>query len=165
LEVITNIAQRIENENRALMKKNAELKKEYENQENDRELLLKQLVMLKKENSKVKEEIDYYNKIVEENKEEEEEVPTVNSPNKSPEEQPNSRTLLNSRKSQRRGDNLRGTESMRQSANTLNIDSTSKMHEIGGGYYQKPQETEEDKIHRYERIIDKLKKTLEFERK
>lgn len=47
LEVITNIAQRIENENRNLMKKNSELKKEYQNQENDRELLLKQLVMLK----------------------------------------------------------------------------------------------------------------------
>ena len=47
LEVITNIAQRIENENRTLMKKNSELKKEYQNQENDRELLLKQLVMLK----------------------------------------------------------------------------------------------------------------------
>lgn len=147
------------------MKKNSELKKEYENQENDRELLLKQLVMLKKENAKVKEEIDYYSKIVEENKEEEEEIPTLNSPNKSPENQPNSRTLLNSRKSQRKGNNLRGTESMRQSSNTLNIDPTSRMDEFAGGYYQKPQETEEDKIHRYERIIDKLKKTLEFERK
>lgn len=57
LEIITNIAQRIENENRTLMKKNSELKKEYQNQENDRELLLKQLVMLKKENGKIKEEI------------------------------------------------------------------------------------------------------------
>ena len=47
LETITNVAQRIENENRALMKKNSELKKEYQSQENDKELLLKQLVMLK----------------------------------------------------------------------------------------------------------------------
>jgi chromosome segregation ATPase len=69
LEVITNIAQRIENENRTLMKKNSELKKDYQNQENDRELLLKQLVMLKKENGKIKEEIDYYGMIIEEKKE------------------------------------------------------------------------------------------------
>lgn len=41
LELITNIAQRIENENRNLMDKNRELKAEYKAQENDRELLLK----------------------------------------------------------------------------------------------------------------------------
>lgn len=41
LELITNIAQRIENENRNLMDKNRELKAEYKAQENDWELLLK----------------------------------------------------------------------------------------------------------------------------
>ena len=40
----------------------------------------------------------------------------------------------------------------------------------GGEYFAKsfgpgPQESEEDKIHRYERIIEKLRKTLDFERK
>lgn len=72
LEAITQIAQRIENENRSLMDKNRELKAEFQAQENDRELLLKQLVLLKKENAKVQEEIDYYNKIIEENEPEEE---------------------------------------------------------------------------------------------
>lgn len=45
LELITSIAQRIDNENRLLIKKNAELKAEYKAQENDRELLVRQLVM------------------------------------------------------------------------------------------------------------------------
>lgn len=66
LELITNIAQRIDNENRALMKKNQELKGEYRAQENDRELLVKQLVMQKKENAKVREEIEFYDRIIQE---------------------------------------------------------------------------------------------------
>ena len=44
LETMTQIAQRIDDENRALMKKNAELKIEYLSQENDRDLLLTQLL-------------------------------------------------------------------------------------------------------------------------
>lgn len=48
------------------MEKNRELKAEYKAQENDRELLLKQLVLLKKENAKIEEEIDYY-KVIEKN--------------------------------------------------------------------------------------------------
>jgi len=46
---MTQIAQRIDDENRSLMKKNAELKIEYLAQENDRDLLLKQLIHQKKE--------------------------------------------------------------------------------------------------------------------
>ena len=64
LELITNIAQRIDNENRALMKKNQELKGEYKAQENDRELLVMQLVMQKKENAKIREEIEFYERII-----------------------------------------------------------------------------------------------------
>lgn len=41
LELITSIAQRIDNENRLLIKKNAELKQEYKAQENDRGLLVR----------------------------------------------------------------------------------------------------------------------------
>ena len=76
LELITNIAQRIDNENRALMKKNQELKGEYKAQENDRELLVKQLVMQKKENAKIREEIEFYERIIQEkgNEDDEEEV-------------------------------------------------------------------------------------------
>lgn len=66
LELITNIAQRIDNENRSLMKKNSELKSEYKAQENDREILVKQLVMQKKENAKIQEEIELYTRVIEE---------------------------------------------------------------------------------------------------
>ena len=71
LELITNIAQRIDNENRDLVKKNQKLKSDLRAQENDRELLVKQLVMQKKENSKVKEEIDFYDNMINEKDEDE----------------------------------------------------------------------------------------------
>lgn len=45
LDLITELAQRFDNENRLLIKKNAELKQEFKSQENDRELLVRQLVM------------------------------------------------------------------------------------------------------------------------
>ena len=44
LETMTQIAQKIDDENRGLMKKNSELKIQYLSQENDRDLLLKQLI-------------------------------------------------------------------------------------------------------------------------
>lgn len=53
LELITNIAQRIDNENRALIKKNSSLKSDFRSQENEREMLVKQLVIQKKENQKL----------------------------------------------------------------------------------------------------------------
>lgn len=46
------------------MKKNQELRNEYKAQENDRELLVKQLVMQKKENQKAKEDIDFYERLI-----------------------------------------------------------------------------------------------------
>ena len=58
LETMTQIAQRIDDENRALMKRNAELKIEYLSQENDRDLLLKQLIFQKKESQKLKQHAD-----------------------------------------------------------------------------------------------------------
>ena len=71
LELITNIAQRIDNENRALLRKNQELRTEYRKQENDREMLVKQLVMQKKENAKVREQIEVYQRLIDQKKEEE----------------------------------------------------------------------------------------------
>lgn len=55
---MTQIAQKIDDENRALMKKNAELKIEYLSQENDRDLLLKQLIFQKKESQRIKTQAD-----------------------------------------------------------------------------------------------------------
>lgn len=54
LETMTQIAQKIDDENRGLMKKNSELKIQYLSQENDRDLLLKQLIFQKKENQRLR---------------------------------------------------------------------------------------------------------------
>ena len=62
---MTQIAQKIDNENRELIKRNAELKIEFKSQENDRELLLKQIIFQKKENQKLKEELDRVKKVAE----------------------------------------------------------------------------------------------------
>jgi hypothetical protein len=167
LETITNVAQRIENENRTLMKKNSELKKEYQSQENDKELLLKQLVMLKKENSKIKEEVDFYNKIIEEKdpRDINGNIDIPDSPDKHRTDEKSSkghsRTLLGSRANQKRGEGMNVPGSMRQSAQTFNMDPEF----VAQTYMQKPPETEEEKVKRYERIIEKLKKTLDNERK
>jgi len=64
LELITSIAQRIDNENRILIKRNTELKQQFKAQENDRELLVRNLVMQKKENQKYKDEIEDFKKII-----------------------------------------------------------------------------------------------------
>jgi len=53
LELITNIAQRTETENRDLSKRNSNLKSKFEKQETDREFMVKQLVLQKKENAKI----------------------------------------------------------------------------------------------------------------
>ena len=51
---MTQIAQKIDDDNRMLMKKNGDLKIQFLSQNNDRELLLKQLVFQKKENQRLK---------------------------------------------------------------------------------------------------------------
>lgn len=57
-----------------MLKKNAELRQEYKAQENDRELLVRQLVMQKKENKKYKDEIEEFKKYINEKKEDEEQI-------------------------------------------------------------------------------------------
>lgn len=74
LELITSIAQRIDNENRLLIKKNTELRQDYKTQENDRELFVRQLVMQKKENQKYKDEIEEFRKLIEAKEMDEEEI-------------------------------------------------------------------------------------------
>lgn len=55
LETMTQVAQKIDDDNRVLMKKNQELKIQFLSQENDRELLLKQLIYQKKESVRLRE--------------------------------------------------------------------------------------------------------------
>lgn len=60
LDLITNIAQRIDSENNELRKKNAMWKTKYKEQQIEREKLVKQLVMQKKENQKLYDGIKDY---------------------------------------------------------------------------------------------------------
>jgi len=50
---MTQVAQNIDDDNRVLTKKNQELKIQYLSQENDRDLLLRQLIHQKKESAKL----------------------------------------------------------------------------------------------------------------
>ena len=50
LELITSMAQRIDNENRQLIRKNGELKQNFNQQEEDREKLVRELVEQKAKN-------------------------------------------------------------------------------------------------------------------
>eukprot|EP00347_Sterkiella_histriomuscorum_P016962 403351189 len=172
LELITNIAQRIDNENRALMKKNQELKGEYRTQENDRELLVKQLVMQKKENAKIREEIEFYDRIIEEKRDEQGEdeefdVETAsnaynNNNMQSKMSGKRDMSAINN-KNQRSQLNTRGTN--RSSSNANHMPQTIQPQ--GPLIYQphRKVESEEEKVKRYERVIEKLKKMLDHERK
>lgn len=51
---MTTMAQKIDDDNRKLMKKNGELKIQYLSQMDDRDLLLKQIIFHKKENQSIK---------------------------------------------------------------------------------------------------------------
>lgn len=66
LEWIKDIAQKIDQENHTLMKKHMELKAQYATQENDREILLREVILKKKKNAILKSQIDQYEKILEE---------------------------------------------------------------------------------------------------
>ena len=133
LELITNIASRIEKENRMLMKKNKELKNDYRAQENDRKLLLTQLVLLKKENAATQEEIDYYSRVIEKEDDQKEEG--------------------GANKLSKNG--LRSSSTLKAAHTTMDAKKRLDMK----------QESEQEKIARYERIIEKLRRTLDGERK
>lgn len=78
---MTQIAQRIDDENRTLMKKNAELKIQYMSQENDRDLLLKQLIVQKKEQNRLRRVLDEERTKAEELEKRQEQENTINNLN------------------------------------------------------------------------------------
>ncbi len=65
MEWIKNIAQKIDKENHDLMKQFMELKAKYYTQESDREMLLKQLIIKKKKNAVLKNQLKHYEKLLE----------------------------------------------------------------------------------------------------
>lgn len=66
LEWIKNIAHKIDLENQTLMKKFSTLKSEFEIQEKDKDLLMKELLMKKKENAVLKSQVEQYEKLLNE---------------------------------------------------------------------------------------------------
>lgn len=64
LELITSMAQRIDNENRSLIKKNSELKQNFNQQEEDREKLVRELVEQKAKNKTMQQEIEEFKQII-----------------------------------------------------------------------------------------------------
>ena len=68
---MSQMAQKIDEDNQILMKKNQELKIQYLSQENDRELLLQQIIHYKKESQKIKEQHEALKRKVEEARSEE----------------------------------------------------------------------------------------------
>ncbi|CAD8199938.1 unnamed protein product [Paramecium pentaurelia] len=64
LEWIKKIAQKIDDENHQLMQKYKELKVEYQTQERDRDMLMKELIIKKKENAILKSQIQQYEKLL-----------------------------------------------------------------------------------------------------
>lgn len=74
LELITSMAQRIDNENRQLIRKNNELKQNFKGQEVDREKLVRELVEQKAKNKTMKAEIEEFKSIIAEKQGLEEQV-------------------------------------------------------------------------------------------
>ena len=74
LELITSMAQRIDNENRQLIRKNGELKQNFNQQEEDREKLVRELVEQKAKNKTMQTEIEEFKRIIAEKEGLEEQV-------------------------------------------------------------------------------------------
>ena len=74
LELITSMAQRIDNENRDLIRKNTELRRNFHQQEEDREKLVRELVEQKAKNKQTSGEIEEFRRIIAEKEGLEEQV-------------------------------------------------------------------------------------------
>ena len=67
MEILTSVGQKIDMENRKLTKQNQELSVQYKAQDNDKTLLTRQILIEKQRSETLKEQIDTYQKALEEN--------------------------------------------------------------------------------------------------
>lgn len=158
LDLITELAQRFDNENRLLIKKNAELKQEFKSQENDRELLVRQLVMQKKENQKYKQEIEEFKNFINDRNQDEEQIDINKLVNEADSKMPPIQSkLMQSRlnnQTDRSKPPLGAPSNLGGPADdNLTLQGIPRI------------ETDEDKIQRYERVIDHLKKMIDTVKK
>ena len=186
LELITNIAQRTETENRDLQRKNKGLKSKFEKQETTRELLVKSLVLQKKENKKMQQEIQAYKKeLVELEKAREEQkvdLDNIEEPKlfgKDPRVRASNAGFksMQSGKGQRSATGDVGSEMNRRTANfsattgrsthAAALSRAASNQASGPLVYMPPRkvETEEEKLLRFDRVMEKLRKMMQHERR
>ena len=173
LELITNIAQRIDNENRALTKKNAQLKSDFKAQENEREMLVKQLVIQKKDNQKIRDEITTLKGTLKDQEaaKKEQEIDLDNMEDQETKLFGTTKMSMHPPPSDmgRRTGNMSATLAGRSThltgAGTM---SRGALHQQSGPLVYVPPrkvETEEEKLRRYDRVMDKLRKMMQNERR
>lgn len=179
LELITNIAQRTNTDNRELRKKNQQLKSQFQKQEKDREQLVKALVLQKKENQKIQQEISQFKKELRELQKarEEQKVDLDNI------EEPKlfGSTKVTATKSVKKESAYAPSEQNQRTANFSATTAGRSTHMTAGGglsraasnqhsgplVYVAPRkvETEEEKLRRYDRVMEKLRKMMQHERR
>lgn len=162
LDLITNIAQRIDGENHHLREKNATLKANYKEQQIEREKLVKQLVLQKKENQKLSDGIKEYQVELQKAEADRDEEPV--DLDKIAEEQQDIVSKKTQAKSQMTmNQNAQGGVGGRTSTQSF----LPTNQQLGPLFYEPTRkvESEEEKIVRYERVIETLRKQMENERK
>ncbi|KAL4469514.1 hypothetical protein ABPG74_004767 [Tetrahymena malaccensis] len=152
LEWIKNIAQKIDNENHNLMKKYMDLKAQYQTQENDREMLLKELIMKKKKNAILKSQLEQYEQLFKEatkdiDDEENDDMRMTSSSKKF-------KSLLNNKSN---ANHLQSRQNMDKTGQSFNM---SNLYKQGTGYYSK-----EEQIYRSEKTLKTLQNTMRKEQR
>ncbi|CAD8136847.1 unnamed protein product [Paramecium octaurelia] len=158
LEWIKNIAQKIDNENHSLMQKYKELKIQYQTQENDREMLLKELIMKKKKNAILKSQIQQYEKLLNEVQKDEVEQDDQSF------DQPSYQDIV--RPGSKAKVRIRSVKNLAQSQNKLNKDEqlSKNPSQIQQQQLQGSQSIQQT-LSRYEKTIKSLQSTLKKEQK
>ncbi|CAK88388.1 unnamed protein product (macronuclear) [Paramecium tetraurelia] len=158
LEWIKNIAQKIDNENHSLMQKYKELKIQYQTQENDREMLLKELIMKKKKNAILKSQIEQYEKLLNEAQKDEVEQDDQSF------DQPSYQDIV--RPGSKAKVRIRSVKNSSQSQNRQNKDdSLSKNQSQIQQQQQQGSQSIQQTLQRYEKTIKSLQSTLKKEQK
>ncbi|CAD8059050.1 unnamed protein product [Paramecium sonneborni] len=156
LEWIKNIAQKIDNENHSLMQKYKELKIQYQTQENDREMLLKELIMKKKKNAILKSQIQQYEKLLNEVQKDEIEQDdhSFDQPSYQDVVRPGSKAKVR----------IRSVKNLAQSQNKQNKDEQLNPSQIQQEQVQGSSQIQQYK-QRYEKTMKSLQSTLKKEQK
>ena len=182
LETMTQIAQRIDNENISLIKKNSELNIEFKSQEQDKDLLIKQIIQQKKSNKDNMEKLSKIKQVTEElekKMKEEQKMSELSQSSKAKKSDLNSSVRRKNvkhsagkrKKHGKKGTriiisqskkSLKGTE-LKQDP-ILNMKTASNFFKPGGRTYS-ANVYGNPKLRRYEQVIKKLKHMISSENK